>query len=177
MLAPIGCHTVRLQSAFLGGRGDEVTDPSVDFEVFVAGCRRRLWLATVPVSGPTVADDAVADAFEWAWRHWDRISAMENPEGYLYRMAQRSAAKRRTDPLLPAPPPGELTDVEPGLVPALARLSSQQRTVVWLVEGCGWGLTDVARMLDVSVSSVRTHLARALDRLREDLEVDIDAPR
>jgi RNA polymerase sigma factor (sigma-70 family) len=70
-----------------------------------------------------------------------------------------------------------LPDVEPGLVAALEDLTEMQRQVVYLVEGFGWGLTDVARMLDISVSTVRNHLARGLTRLREILaaEVDCDA--
>ena len=50
-----------------------------------------------------------------------------------------------------------------------------QRQVVYLVEGFGWGLTDTARILDVSVSTVRNHLARGMARLRATLEVQSDA--
>ncbi len=63
---------------------------------------------------------------------------------------------------------------EPQLVPALEQLTEMQRQVVYLVEGCGWGLTDTARILDVSVSTVRNHLARGLSRLRELLQVESD---
>lgn len=150
-------------------------DQHEEFAVFVRAGRRRLWLALVPLAGPEAADDAVADALEWAWRNWTRLAGMENPQGYLYRMASRSILRRRPEPDLPAPPIGELPAVEPGLLPALAMLTSQQRTVVWLVEGCGWGLTETAHELDLSISSVRTHLARALERLRTQLEVDVDA--
>jgi DNA-directed RNA polymerase specialized sigma24 family protein len=158
------------------GEGRNVSDAQ-RYEEFVAGCRRRLWLAVVPIAGPTVAEDAVAEALTWAWENWDRVQTLENPHGYLYRIAQRWAARQRRDPVLPTPAVGELPEVEPGLIEALALLSEQQRTVVWLVEGCGWSLTEASRFLDVSVSSVRTHLARALDRLRSELEVDLDDQR
>jgi DNA-directed RNA polymerase specialized sigma24 family protein len=123
------------------------------------------------------ARDAATDAFVYAWRHWDRISAMDNPEGYLYTAALGYARKRPPSigGLLPVPEPTELPRVEPGLVPALAALSEMQRTVVYLVEGCGWGLTDTARLLDISISTVRNHLARGMTKLRAALEVQADA--
>ena len=49
-----------------------------------------------------------------------------------------------------------------------------QRQVVYLVDGFGWGLTDVARILDIGVSTVRTHHARGLERLRAHLRVGME---
>jgi DNA-directed RNA polymerase specialized sigma24 family protein len=76
---------------------------------------------------------------------------------------------------LPAPDPVELPEVEPGLIAAVNDLTEMQRQVVYLVEGFGWGLTDTARILGVSVSTVRNHLSRGMARLRAELEVDTDA--
>ena len=64
------------------------------------------------------------------------------------------------------------TEFEPALVPALERLTEQQRMAVLLVEGMGWGHRDVGRLLGISVSTVRTHVRRALRALREDLHVN-----
>ena len=60
---------------------------------------------------------------------------------------------------------------EPRLLPALAALTESQRVVVVLVHGYGWSQTEVARLLDVSHATVRTHLARALVHLQKVLEV------
>jgi DNA-directed RNA polymerase specialized sigma24 family protein len=46
---------------------------------------------------------------------------------------------------------------------------------VLLVHAWGWSVVDVSVTLSVSESSVRTHLARGLKRLRALLEVTIDA--
>jgi DNA-directed RNA polymerase specialized sigma24 family protein len=46
---------------------------------------------------------------------------------------------------------------------------------VWLVEGCGWTVADTARLLDVSVSTVRNHLSRGMKHLRTALKVNTDA--
>jgi DNA-directed RNA polymerase specialized sigma24 family protein len=159
---------------------DEEGDATRAFDAFDAFAREvepRLWRALVPAVGPDRAAIGASHALIYAWRHWDRVSAMTNPAGYLYRVAHREANRtpRPTGPALPAPEPDALPDVEPRLVPALLELTEMQRTVVWLVEGCGWGLTDTATLLDVSVSTVRNHLARGLRRLRAALKVTTDA--
>ncbi len=92
------------------------------------------------------------------------------------------ASSRATSAKLSALPIAEILetqfpDVEPRLLPALARLSEQQRTVVVLVHGYGWRQAEVARLLSVNASTVRDYLNRALDRLREELEVsDVNSP-
>lgn len=126
--------------------------------------------------GPHDGADAASAALEYGLRHWDRLATMDNPAGYLYRVGQTSARRSARRPLtLPVPSPSELPDFEPRLVPALDALSRLQRTCVVMVHGYGWGQTEVAELLDVSPSSVRTHLARALARLRDALEVGHDA--
>jgi RNA polymerase sigma-70 factor (ECF subfamily) len=62
-------------------------------------------------------------------------------------------------------------DIDPGLLPALTQLSEQQRTAVVLVHAFGWTQTEVAALLDVTVSTVREHITRGLARLRARLEV------
>ena len=64
-----------------------------------------------------------------------------------------------------------LVDIDPGLLPALSHLSEQQRTVVVLVHGFGWSQTEVAKLLDITVSTAREHLSRALRHLRDELVV------
>lgn len=144
------------------------------FDAFVRRNERQLWQALVPVAGPEAASDAVADALAYAWLHWERIGAMENPVGYLYTMAKRDALRPPRSPTFATPDVTVLADFEPRLLPALEELSEMQRQVVYLVEGFGWGLTDTARILGVSVSTVRNHLQRALDRLRVILKVETD---
>jgi DNA-directed RNA polymerase specialized sigma24 family protein len=68
-----------------------------------------------------------------------------------------------------------LPDVEPELIPALMRLPETQRTAVWLVHGCGWRYGEVAAAMCTSTSMVGNHVARALERLRKELEVDARA--
>jgi len=144
------------------------------FEVFVAQVRPGLLQALVATYGPVDGREATVDALSWAWEHWDRLADVEHPVGYLYRVGQ-SATRR----FLPRPLPSRLTEIievrfpeiEPGLLPALSRLSEQQRTVVVLVHGYGWRQAEVARLLGINASTVNDYLNRAIDRLRSELEV------
>jgi DNA-directed RNA polymerase specialized sigma24 family protein len=98
---------------------------------------------------------------------------MENPVGYVYRVAcSRTRVRRR--PVVLAPADRGMPDVEPGLAPALAALPERQRTAVLLVHGWAWTHQEVAELMGVSVSTVRNHLARGLDTLRARLGVQID---
>lgn len=147
------------------------------YRTFDQRVRPLLWAALVPTVGAADADDAVAAAMEWAWGNWAKLQSTRNPEGYLYRVAQRKARRlRKPERLFPQPPDGALPEVEPGLVDALASLPERQRTVVWLMEACEWTQTEVSTWLGISVSSVRTHHTRALERLRAELEVNVDGP-
>ncbi len=148
-----------------------MTDDVRGYEEFAAELGPRLYEALIPVAGIDRAHDGTSNALLYAWRHWDRVGQLDNPEGYLYVMARREATRgrRAARPTLPQPAPTELPEVEPALLGALERLTEMQRQVVYLVEGFGWGLTDVSRILGISVSTVRNHLSRGMDNLRSTL--------
>ena len=145
-------------------------DHGDDFERFFSDVEPRLRRAFVGSHGVDGAVDATAEALAWGWLHWDRLRAMENPAGFLYRVGQSRVRRRRT-PELPAPPSVGVPDVEPGLVPALLELSPAQRTAVWLVHACQWRYAEVAEAMGISASAVGTHVSRALDHLRTALAV------
>lgn len=141
------------------------------FDDFAAEGARRLQHALVASFGTQVGVDAAAGAVAYAWEHWARVSAMENPVGYLYRVGQNLALKSlRPLRMYPSPPSEELPEFDPGLLPALEQLTESQRASVVLVHGFGWAITEVADLLEVSHSTVRTHIARGLARLHEMLE-------
>ncbi len=141
-----------------------------DFESFVLrtepGLRRAL---TGNLPRESVAD-ALAEAFAYAWEHRERVMAMENPSGYLFRVGQSKSRTRRQG-WLEWPCDTRVPDIEPGLPDALRELSPAQAQAVWLVHGCEWTYGETAVALDVSPSTVGTHIARAMVRLREHLGV------
>lgn len=143
------------------------------FRSFVEEVEPRLRRAFTLLRGVDDGMDATAEALAWAWQHWAEVQAMANPAGYLYRVGS-SRTRRRLPRFSPPPVPAAAPGFEPGLVPALARLSRRQRTAVVLVHGCGWTHQEVADALDVSRSSVGTHVDRAMAQLRKDLGVEHD---
>lgn len=148
----------------------------VTFEEFSRRDSTRLRAALVAAYGPDVGADAAAEALAYGFEHWERVGAMDNPAGYLYRVGQSEARRHfRPSAYLPAQAAPGLPAFEPGLAPALESLSEPQRVSVVTVHALGWTLREAAELLDVDVSTVRTHIARAMTKLRTALEVTLDA--
>lgn len=142
-----------------------------DFRRFVEIVEPRLRRALTALRGHADGLDATAEALTWAWENWDRVVALDNPAGYLYRVGA-SRSRRRRSPLLERPASPAEHGFEPGLAPALEKLPERQRVAVVLVHGCGWTMEEVAEALDLSRATVATHVARALARLRAELGVE-----
>lgn len=146
------------------------------YEEFVRRDGVRLRAGLVAAYGPDVGADAAAEALAYGFEHWDRLGDMDNPAGYLYRVGQSEARKHfRPMGYLPVIPAPGLPDFEPGLAPALESLTESQRAGVVLVHALGWTQRDAAQLLDVDISTLRTHIARAMTKLRAALEVTVDA--
>lgn len=152
-----------------------------EFESFVEEHEPRLRRALIAAYGPQDGRDATAAALAYAWEHWEQVSVMDNPAGYLYRVGQTSRRSRQEPPawlagVSAAGDGGDGPAVEPALLPAMRDLTEHQRQAVLLVHGYGWTHDEVAGMLGIGVSSVRNHLRRGLDHLRTALgEVATDA--
>lgn len=140
------------------------------FEEFVRRVEPGLRRALTGHLAAEQVPDALAEAFAYAWQHRERVMAMDNASGYLYRVAQ-SRSRVRKQGFMTWATDRELPDVEPGLEGALGALSPAQLKAVWLVHGCDWSYAEVATALDVSASTVGSHVARALQHLRERLGV------
>lgn len=124
--------------------------------------------------GPDDASDVVADVFARGLSHrgWQR--AVE-PRAYLYRsvlnevrmwhrtrMRRRSREIRAAGPVMVDPP-----EIRPEVLEAVGGLSPRQRAVIVLTYWEDLAPEQVAERLNVSEGSVRKHLARARERLRE----------
>ena len=115
-----------------------------------------------------------ADSMAWAWQNWAKLQAMENPVGYLYRVAQSSARPhhrwlRRTSFPSKFPERWHL-DEDSSLFNSLSSLSEAQRVSVLMVHGHQWTYAEVAEALECSVSAVTNHVHRGLATLRRQLE-------
>lgn len=160
------------------GRGRGSPFPVERFETFCRDTEPRLRRALSAAYGPAVGVDAAADAMVWACEHADQVLRMENPSGYLYRVGQSAARRLRrpTGPLFVADhtraAAGGPPEVEPRLLELLERLTEPQRVCVVLVHAYQWTQQEVADLLEVEHATVRTHLSRAMTKLRTALEVD-----
>ncbi len=140
-----------------------------DFEAFVVEVEPRLRRAFIAAYGAERGREATAEALAWAWEHWQRVRAMRNAAGYLYRVGQSRTRPRRRA-LMELPTPAVEPWVEPALPAALLALSEDQRTAVVLVYGFGWTLREVADLTGVRKTTVQNHRERGLARLRVSME-------
>src|ERR687896_333696 len=62
------------------------------FELHYVRLFRALWLIA---RDRAEAEDVMQDAFLRLWERWDRVSALEDPAGYLYRTAMNVLRSRR----------------------------------------------------------------------------------
>ena len=152
-------------------------DSAVDDAEWLDGVAiRRLRQALVARFGWDAGMEAWHDAVVYGWEHRDRLVGMGNPVGYLYRVAQTSVRRQRRwgRPIdLPVPPPDRLPEIEPALAGCLAALSTRQRVAVLLVHAHGWTHEEAADVLGVNVSTLRNHLRRGLEHLRQGLGADL----
>ena len=143
----------------------------------------RLVRALSVVDGPEAAADAVQEAFIAADRRWKRVSALDDPAGWVRRAAinrllnGRRNTRRRAE-LLAAVRPVTVDDLDPldlDLLAAVRALPTQQRLVICLHHLGGYRIDDVAADLGIAPGTVKSHLHDARRALRARLEVTDDA--
>jgi RNA polymerase sigma-70 factor (ECF subfamily) len=141
------------------------------FADFFAASEPRLRESLMATLGGDAGADAAAEALEYGWANWDRVAAMDNPVGYLYRVGRSRGRRkaRRRRPRFDTFETSRLPDVEPKLPVALSRLSERQRVAVVLVHCYEWTQSEVAEWLGLSRSSVQNHLERGMASLRRSI--------
>lgn len=143
-----------------------------EFTRFVERTEPRLLRALVGAFGSDVGRETTRDALAYAWEHWTRVSGMDNPVGYLFRVGQsRSRSYRKQRVWFPEVPEDGLPDVDPRLPGALRQLSQMQRAAVVLLFVEELPEREVAEALGISRATVRKHAERGLAKLRRALGV------
>ncbi len=154
----------------------------VGFSEFFAREHIRLGRAIYLLTGNgEEAEELVQEALARAYERWDRVSRMDEPAGYVYRIAANLLRRKRRIrawlPLLgerpgPGADPIDAAESRMDLLAALATLPSDQRETVILVEMFGYDAETAARVFGIKAVSVRVRLHRARRRLREVLGGD-----
>jgi RNA polymerase sigma factor (sigma-70 family) len=155
------------------GQTRVIADRRHEFVEFTERASTRLRPVLVAHYGVETANDLCADAIAYAWEHWDRVRGLDNPVGYLYRVAtSRARQYQRWRRPLHWPLETAVAVVEPDnmLNVMLARLPLGQRTAVVLVHVYGWSYQDVADVIGRSRSDVRNDVHRGLAALRARME-------
>jgi RNA polymerase sigma-70 factor (ECF subfamily) len=129
----------------------------------------------VVIRDPDLSKEAVDEAMVRAYENWKKVSAMANPEGWVYRVAvnwARSRLRRRSLWRRLIPPTVVANDPEvpdPAVVHAIRQLSPRQRDVVILRFLLDMSEADTAEALGIPQGTVKSRLSRAVDTLREEL--------
>ena len=113
-----------------------------------------------------IAEEATAEAFAQAIAHADTI---REPVAWIYRTAFRLAAAevRRERRPRPDEPTEAVSEGLGRLVDALRQLSPNQRAAVVLRYEADLPVAEIARRMGVRGATVRVHLHRGRNRLRE----------
>ena len=152
-----------------------------DFDAWYAQLRPPMLAALGAWCGdPSVADEALDEAFVRACERWNRVRRSPSPSGWVWRTAtnlvrrhhrrhaleQRLLRRHPTTAVALGPDPDDLVDLRA----ALLRLTERQRTVVVLHHLADLSHADVADALGIAVGTVAATLHQARARLAADLD-------
>jgi RNA polymerase sigma factor (sigma-70 family) len=176
----MGVMTVPLRAVTSDAdEGSEHATPS--FEAFFTAERARLFGALVVMTGDRAeAEEILQDAFLTVWERWERVAAMEEPVGFLYRTAMNlfrkrlrraAVAVRKAVHLLPRG--DELAEVElrDEAVRLLERLTPRERAAIVVTAYLGYSSEEAGELLGIQATTVRVLTNRARASLRSIEEV------
>jgi RNA polymerase sigma factor (sigma-70 family) len=156
-----------------------VVDDLAAFEAAVRAESRRLYSLAISILGDLQeAEDAVQDTMELAWRSWRSLRHSEKRSAWLKQICVRRClrVKRRLFGLLPLSDqdrdPRLTSTSDPDLDRAFRGLSRHQRAVIRLHYRDGYSLDECAALMGCRPGTARSHLARALASLRQELTHD-----
>jgi RNA polymerase sigma-70 factor (ECF subfamily) len=159
--------------------GASIVSELLSFESFFDREARTLFRRLYAVTGDAgEAEEIMQDAFLALWERWERVAAMGDPTGYLYRTSmnvfrkrgRRAAlAVRRRLSLAPDPVPFADIDERQDVVVALRQLSPRQRAAVVLLDALDYSSEDAAKALGVTAGTVRGLASRARESLRRQM--------
>ncbi|MGW7047262.1 SigE family RNA polymerase sigma factor [Streptomyces avermitilis] len=152
-----------------------------DFHGFVAARSAALFRGALVLTGNReAAEDLVQETLERACRKWRTIAAKDAPDAYVRRIMVNLANDRwrkyrrmvphqdTGDRAAPGDEYGRI-DSRDQLVRALQGLPMRMRTVVVLRYFHDLSDAEIARDLKISTSTVRSQLARGIEKLRSRL--------
>ncbi len=159
-------------------RGTSSPAPDSDgFEVFYRANVDRLHRAlAVTLRREDLAGEAVAEAMARAWSRWPTVGNLDNPAGWVFRVALNWATswwrkvRRERPPVTEADQPQHRPpDRALAARDALDRLPDPQRAVITCRVLLDLSTAETAEILRLSEGTVKSRLARGLAALRHEL--------
>ena len=148
-----------------------------DFDRFFEGAWSRLQGQAYVLTGSReLAQDLTQEALLQAWRNWDRVSALESPEGWtrriLHNLCIASWRKSlRRQPKQDARDHDQIPEPHAEIAQAMRSLPVNQARALLLHDGVGMTVAEVAADMDVPEGTVKSWLSRSRKvvaaRLRE----------
>jgi RNA polymerase sigma-70 factor (ECF subfamily) len=160
---------------------EERVGPWTSFDGFFEEEHERLYKALYFVTGSRQdSEELMQDAFLKLWERWDRIHTIEDPTGYLFKVALNGFRMRlrRTALAVRKPSPvaehrDEFNDAEmrADVRLLLLALTPRQRAALMLVDLLEYPSDQAADILGVRASTVRSLATQARQALRATEEV------
>jgi RNA polymerase sigma-70 factor, ECF subfamily len=146
------------------------------FDTFFQEEHERLFKALYFVTGNRPdAEELMQDAFLKLWERWDSIDEIEDPTGYLFRIAlngfrmRRRRAAMSLRKLIPVPEPRDLfsdAEMRTDVRAMLLGLTPRQRSALLLVDLLGYSSEQAGRILGIRPSTVRALATQGRRALR-----------
>jgi RNA polymerase sigma-70 factor (ECF subfamily) len=154
----------------------EAVEARAHFDTFVAEEHDRLFKALYFVTGNREdAEDIAQDAFLKLWERWSAIDRIDDPTGYLFRVALNGFRMRRRRIAmsirrqLPAIEPRDgfaEADMRADVRAMLMTCTPRQRAALLLVDLLGYPSEQAGRILRVRPSTVRNLAHQGREALR-----------
>lgn len=147
------------------------------FEEFFLRTHVALFRALTLVTGNRQeAEDVMQVAYMRIFERWDRVSRMENPEGFLYRVAMnefrsryrraKRAIKRAVTSSSTEEAFEEAIEDRDVVIRALRELVPRQRAAIVLTALLGYSSEEAGELLGIDPATVRTLGSRARASMR-----------
>ena len=153
---------------------------SRSFEDFFEQTHQRLFGGLCLITGNRhEAEEVMQDAYLKVWERWDRVGAMDEPVGFLFRTAMNVLRSRYRRGLLAirrtaafAPRVDDLTAVEDRdeVVRLIRQLPPAERASLVLTTMFGYSSEEAGRILGMKAATVRAHASRGRAEARAGME-------
>ena len=154
----------------------ETDDARLGFESFYRQARPSIGRALALAIGDVdLAAEATDEALARAYERWSKVSRLERPEGWVYRVGLNwatSALRRRRNhqQLYVAMPVEAPVITDPAVHASIAALDIDHRAVVVCRHLLGWSVVETAAALEIREGTVKSRLHRATRILQARLQ-------